>query len=103
MAVVYLATGQEDEQQGGTAPLEDLSTPAPPEVAMDREIGQKLRDLVDALPTEAGELIRATYFEGLTLQEAGKRLGVSKSWASRLHAKTLQRLAHSLKLLGVAS
>ena len=103
LAVVYLATQSEDKDEGASTPLEDPSAPSPPDTAIGREINQKLHELIDELPHEAGELIRATYFEGLTLQEAGKRLGISKSWASRLHAKTLERLARSLRLLGAAS
>ena len=38
------------------------------------------------------------YFQGLDLQEAGKQLGISKSWASRLHAKTLRQLARDGQL-----
>lgn len=103
LAVVYLGTQRGlDEQAGQSVDLEDLSASEPAAVAMEREIKQTLRELIDALPTEAGTLIRAVYFEGLTLQEAGHRLGVSKSWASRLHAKTLKRLARSLSLLGLA-
>lgn len=100
LAVVYLATQRDDEGDDNTP--EDHTTPTPAHVAMNREACQKLHQLIDALPAEAGQLIRSAYFEGLTLQEAGQRLGVSKAWASRLHAKTLQRLARSLRLLGVA-
>lgn len=103
LAVVYLATHSEGKGDAKPVLLEDSSTPAPPTVAIGREISQKLHELIDALPPEEGGLIRATYFEGLTLQEAGKKMGVSKSWASRLHARILQRLARSLKLLGAAS
>ena len=100
LAVVYLTThrqGDEDEQ----VPVVDSSTPAPDAAVIDRETGQKLRELIAGLPQDERTLIEATYFEGVTLQEAGKRLGISKSWASRLHAKTLQRLARSLKLMGI--
>ncbi len=103
LAVVYLATQSEDQDEGGSAPLEDPSAESPSETAITREIHEKLHGLIDELPHEAGALIRATYFEGLTLQEAGKRLGISKSWASRLHAKTLEQLARSLRLLGASS
>jgi RNA polymerase sigma factor for flagellar operon FliA len=103
LIVVHLATQVGDEDNVGAATPEDTSTPEPANIAIGREISRKLHELVDALPDEAGRLIRATYFEGLTLQEAAKRLGVSKSWASRLHAKTLQRLARSLRRMGVAS
>jgi len=32
------------------------------------------------------------YFEGKNLLEAGAELGLSKSWASRLHAQAVGRL-----------
>ncbi|MHC4398303.1 MAG: sigma-70 family RNA polymerase sigma factor [Planctomycetota bacterium] len=102
LAVVYLsAHGAGDDDNPNQFALEDPSAQEPPLAAIDRETRQKLHELIDALPSEAGVLVRSVYFEGLTLQEAGERLGVSKSWASRLHAKTLQRLARSLKLMGV--
>jgi RNA polymerase sigma factor for flagellar operon FliA len=101
LAVVYLSTRSEDDTSPGSN-LSDDSSPPPEEVAAEREISIKLRELIDSLPEEAGKLIRAAYFEGLTLQEAGQRLGIGKSWASRLHAKTLQRLGRSLRLLGLA-
>ena len=47
-------------------------------------------------------LIRGAYFEGLTLKEAGERIGISKAWASRLHAKTLGQLARSLEEMQLA-
>jgi RNA polymerase sigma factor for flagellar operon FliA len=103
LAVIYLGTQPGlDEQADRSVDLADPSASEPAAVATEREVSQRLRELIDALPTEAGTLIRAVYFEGLSLQEAGQRLGVSKSWASRLHAKTLKRLARSLSVLGLA-
>ena len=103
LAMVYLATQMDAGDALSMVSLEDRSSPAAPAVAISREINQKLGELVAALPPEAAALIRATYFEGLTLQEAGTRLGVSKSWASRLHARALQRLARSLRLEGITA
>jgi RNA polymerase sigma factor for flagellar operon FliA len=103
MAVVYLASFSRQDEQREEECLVDRSTAGPAAEAIDREVCQRLHELIEALPDEARTLIKATYFEGLTLQEAGKRLGVSKSWASRLHARTLQRLARSLSRAGVAS
>ncbi len=76
---------------------------SPPAMAIDKEISQILHQLVNSLPKQEGELVRATYFEGLTLQEAGQRMGISKSWATRLHARALERLARSLKVLDLVS
>ena len=101
LAMVYLVTQSDASEGTALGSLEDPASPAGPDVAMDREIVRKLHELIATLPPEAAALIRATYFEGLTLQEAGTRLGVSKSWASRLHARALERLARSLRMEGI--
>jgi len=81
----------------------DDARDSPPAMAINKEIGQILHQLVNSLPQQESELIRATYFDGLTLQEAGQRIGISKSWATRLHARALERLARSLKVLDLVS
>jgi RNA polymerase sigma factor for flagellar operon FliA len=80
--------------------IADLAALAPPAIAAARETGERLRRLIDALPSQAARLIRLVYFDGLTLQQAAERLSVSRSWASRLHAQTLQQLARALRKLG---
>lgn len=97
LAVVYLTTHCDEESQ--TADVEDEAAPAPPSEAISKETSQILHRLIDALPDQAGILVRGVYFEGLTLKEAGERIGVSKAWASRLHARTLEQLARSLQKL----
>lgn len=98
LAVVYLSTqGDDGDEEMAVADKADSG----PAVAIGNEISQQLHALITALPEEAGALIRGIYFEGLTLTEAGQRIGVSKAWASRLHAKTLDRLAGSLRRLGL--
>jgi RNA polymerase sigma factor FliA len=103
LAVVHFATRGSEDRDGSAAEPADESAVAGPTAAIQREVYEKLNKLVDGLPTQAAKLIRATYFEGLTLQEAGQRLGMSKSWASRLHAKALQLLAESLRLQGISA
>jgi len=51
-----------------------------------------VRDAVQALPEKERLLLTAMYFEHATLEEAGARVGLSKSWASRLHARALGAL-----------
>lgn len=70
--------------------------------AAQREVHDRIRQLVDALPAAAAELLRATYYEGLTLKDAAARLGRNKSWASRLHAQALYKLGQALKREGLA-
>ena len=102
LAIVYLAGGGEDEIDLAAAVLQDPGEP-PSTIAATREICRKLRELVELLPPGERRLIRTIYFEGTTLQEAADRLGISKSWASRVHAKTLGTLAAKLRKLGVDS
>ncbi|MFT3922401.1 MAG: sigma-70 family RNA polymerase sigma factor [Myxococcales bacterium] len=54
---------------------------------------------LEQLPERERTLLQAVYFEGITIEEAGARLGLSKSWASRLHAKALDRMRKQLEAL----
>lgn len=100
LAVVHLAAGQPGSEQAALALADPSATPPPEQAAME-ELCEKIRALINTLPAQAADLVRSTYFDGLTLQEAGQRLGISKSWASRLHTKALQQLAQSLRLAGI--
>lgn len=102
LAVIYLSTRSSDEEGESFEPSDKLD-PGPELTVMTREIREKLRQLVDSLPERAATLIRGVYFEDHTLEESGKMIGVSKSWASRLHARTLCELARSLRAIGVSS
>ena len=72
-------------------------TPDTPEELLD---GAELRATVQsglaALPERERVLLTAMYYEGVTMEEAGARLGLSKSWTSRLHGKALDRLRKNL-------
>lgn len=100
LAVIFLSSHGEEEEGLRDSALQDPSAPPPVQVAS-REIAQKLRELIDRLPAAERSLIRQVYFDGATLQEAATALGISKSWASRLHTKTLGQLAAMLRRLGV--
>lgn len=101
LAVVYLASGGDDERTGGAreSALEDPCA-SPSAMVAGREISEKLRQTVDQLPPAERRLIRSIYFEGATLQQAADQLGISKSWASRMHAKVLEQMARTLRRLG---
>jgi RNA polymerase sigma factor for flagellar operon FliA len=100
LAVVYFATRGEP---GGGLRDSTVEDPMPSAASMvaQQELGQKLRELVDALPGVERSLIQAMYFEGQTLQDAAAGLGLSKSWGSRLHARALERLARLIRNLGM--
>jgi RNA polymerase sigma factor for flagellar operon FliA len=52
----------------------------------------RLSVAIAQLPDTPRALVTKHYFEGKSLLEAGAELGVSKSWASRLHAQAVDRL-----------
>ncbi len=56
------------------------------------EVQGMVRKGLGELPERERALLEAVYFEGATLEAVGQRMGLSKSWASRLHAKALDRL-----------
>jgi RNA polymerase sigma factor for flagellar operon FliA len=56
----------------------------------------RLRAAIAQLPDKPRELVTKHYFEGKSLLEAGAELGVSKSWASRLHHQAVDRLRAAL-------
>ena len=103
LTMVYLATQLGEEDDSGHWTVADDSTPRPDVSIEEREAHALVRELIDTLPDEARQLLRFTYFDGLTLQEAGVRLGLSKSWASRLHARALEQLGRSLRTHGIQS
>jgi len=67
----------------------------PPTVAESidtQRLGARIRAALDKLPEKERELVKKHYWEGKNLLEAGAELGISKSWASRLHAQAVDRL-----------
>jgi RNA polymerase sigma factor for flagellar operon FliA len=52
---------------------------------------------MDDLPTAESELVRRHYLNGERFDHVAEELGLSKSWASRLHTRALGRLAKRLK------
>lgn len=94
LAVVYFAAADEP---GGAVEVPDQSAEAPWSGLVQQETRVKLRDAMERLPPDAAALIRAVYYEDRTLQEAANRLGISKSWASRMHARALEQMGKSLR------
>jgi RNA polymerase sigma factor for flagellar operon FliA len=79
---------------------EDAHSPEagePIEAALDRKaLRARVQAALAALPERERALVEKHYLEGKNLLEAGEELGISKSWASRLHAQAVGRLRASL-------
>lgn len=79
------------DEDGGYAGCDAAMASA--EEAIDRaRVEAGLREAIAALPEAERRLVERHYWGGCDLREAGEELGVSKSWASRLHARALVRL-----------
>ena len=57
-----------------------------------QRFGARIRKALEKLPEKERALVEKHYWEGKNLLEAGAELGISKSWASRLHAQAVDRL-----------
>lgn len=84
--------------QKGDAVTKARDTSDSPEEAVARaEILSKIRAAIDELPDAERTLLSKHYYEDVSLEQAGKELGLSKSWASRLHARGLETVAKGLR------
>ncbi len=63
----------------------------------------RIRQALEHLKEDERTFIELYYFEGLTMEQAGDRLGVSKSWCSQLHQRALSRLRCLLRETGLPS
>lgn len=103
LAVVYLASGLEGDGDRAAPQLEDRDAVMPEEHAAMGEMRCLLRERMAELPGRLRDLVQYTYFEGMSIKAAGERLGISKSYASRLHDKALRLLAQALRVGEVVS
>jgi len=71
-----------------------LSSAESPEEAVARaELLAAVHRAIAELPAEEAVLVRRHYVEGERFDQVAQELGLSKSWASRLHTRAMQRLA----------
>jgi RNA polymerase sigma factor for flagellar operon FliA len=77
---------------------EERSVETPETLITDAQTKDAVQHGLADLPEKEQQLLSAIYYDGATIEEAGQRIGLSKSWASRLHAKALSRMKKSLQL-----
>lgn len=70
---------------------------SPEESASRAELAQAVRRAVQELPERERALVERHYFEGERFDRIAQDLGISKSWASRLHAQAIVRLSEQLR------
>jgi RNA polymerase sigma factor for flagellar operon FliA len=82
----------EDGEHIGVSPGSD-----PEKAVADAELLDVVRVAIAELPTEEAELVRRHYLEGERFDRVAAELGLSKSWASRLHTRAIGKLSKRLR------
>lgn len=70
--------------------------PGPEDLVLDAETRGRVQAAVAALPAKEQTFLRKMYFEDKSLTQAAEEVGLSKSWASRLHARAIDLLRAAL-------
>lgn len=92
MAIGFLAMRSGDALDRAEDPS------ASPEEEVGRaEMLEAVRSAIAERPDAERHLLQRHYFEDVNFDEAARELGLSKSWASRLHARAIEGLARTLK------
>jgi RNA polymerase sigma factor for flagellar operon FliA len=76
--------------------LPDERFQTPDEQLEDQQGRARVRQALAGLPEKERRLIELYYFADMRLEDAGAELGLSKSWASRLHARAMNFLRAAL-------
>ena len=88
MALGFVAAPRDDD-------AEDTDTPEALLAA--NETAAALRAAVSRLPEIERTLVERHYFGDVTIDEAAREVGLSKSWGSRIHARAVEMIARDLK------
>jgi RNA polymerase sigma factor for flagellar operon FliA len=78
------------------AKVADESLPAPDATIDLGQLSARLRAALATLPEKEKRLMELYYFADKTLEDAGGELGLSKSWACRLHARAVNLLREAM-------
>ena len=70
--------------------------PDPEEAVAREELLGRIREAIATLPDAERTLLQRHYFEDVTFDQVAKDIGLSKSWASRLHTRALETVARTL-------
>lgn len=93
---VSLEAPNRDEWVKLTDLLPDRKTPLPSEVAIQRELSEKLKNTLRKLSSKQERVIKQRfgidYSRSYTLQEIGGQLGLSKERVRQIEKKALERL-----------
>jgi RNA polymerase sigma factor for flagellar operon FliA len=81
----------------------DTEAATPEDEVARRQLARRIHETMDELPRSERSLIGLVYFKGLTLDEAARRLGRSRSWGSRRHRRAMAAMSRRLSDDGASS
>lgn len=87
LAAVHLLSLDATTQQ-----LADKSENSPEEQMLENERRACLRRALDRLPPKKKQVLEDYYYRGMSLEEIGRVLGLSRSRVCRIHAESLEEL-----------
>lgn len=70
---------------------------SPEEATCNAELRDIVMGAIAQLPDNEAQLVRRHYIDGESFEQVAEELGLSKSWASRLHARAISRLSKRLR------
>jgi RNA polymerase sigma factor for flagellar operon FliA len=70
---------------------------SPEEAVINAELRDTVMGAIAQLPDNEAQLVRRHYIDGESFEQVADELGLSKSWASRLHARAISRLSKRLR------
>jgi len=88
---------EERDAMGSVAERVDGFGLTPEDVLARTELASLVRAIVSTLPSLERALIERSYFSGQTLAQAAASIGVSRSWAHRVHAHAMETMERELR------
>jgi RNA polymerase sigma factor for flagellar operon FliA len=96
LAMGYVVTGPRDEAMAAAG-----EQPTPEEALAREEVASHLHEAIERLHEPERHIVRRFYLADVTIEDAAREIGKSRSWGSRLHTRALERMARQLTMAGI--
>ena len=84
----------------GAEAIPDMASPSLEELAIARELRDRLRHAVEALPKAERELIQAIYYENISVRDYAHRIGLTHRGVNKQRKRILSKLKLFLDIMG---
>jgi RNA polymerase sigma factor for flagellar operon FliA len=102
-AAMAMALGFLSMKSGDAVDRAEDAKESPEEAVARAELIARIRAAIAERPEAERRLLERHYFEDVNFDETARELGLSKSWASRLHTRAIEGVAKALKRDGIDS